>query len=152
MKRIDCIIPFKDDAQAAPTLQALAAEAEVHDVIGASHPLEATVTWKSLVSVLEAPYTLVYTKFTPLRLGVFSLERMLSVAEDTGAVMVYADHFQERTSGRIPAPVIDYQEGSLRDQFDFGSVLLYKTSVLKEAVAGMDADYQYAALYDLRLR
>ncbi len=152
MKRIDCIIPFADDAQAAPTLQALAAEAEVHDVIGASHPLGATVTWKSLVSVLEAPYTLVYSKFTPLRLGKFSLERMLSVAEDTGAAMVYADHFQERPGERIPAPVIDYQEGSLRDQFDFGSVLLYRTSALKEAVAGMDADYQYAALYDLRLR
>ena len=152
MKRIDCIIPFADDAQAAPTLQALAAEAEVHDVIGASHPLGASVTWKSLVSVLEAPYTLVYTKFTPLRLGKFSLERMLSVAEDTGAAMVYADHFQERPGERIPAPVIDYQEGSLRDQFDFGSVLLYRTSALKEAVAGMDADYQYAALYDLRLR
>ena len=152
MKRIDCIIPFADDAQAAPTLQVLAAEAEVHEVIGASHPLGATVTWKSMAGALTAPYTLVYTKFTPLRLGQFSLERMLSVAEDTDAVMVYADHFKELDGGRIPSPVIDYQEGSLRDQFDFGSVMLYKTSVLKEAVAGMDADYQFAALYDLRLR
>ena len=152
MKQIDCIIPFADDAQAAPTLQALAAEPEVHEVFGVRHPLGATITWKSLSGALTAPYTLVYTKYTPLRLGRFSLERMLSVAEDTGAVMVYADHFKELGGGRVPAPVIDYQEGSLRDQFDFGSVLLYRTSVLQEAVAGMDADYSYAALYDLRLR
>ena len=152
MKRIDCIIPFASDAQAAPTLQALSGEAEIAGVLGASHPLGATVTWKSLATALHAPYTLVYTKFTPLRLGKFSLERMLAIAEDTGAVMVYADHFQELEGERKCAPVIDYQEGSLRDDFDFGSLLLYKTDALLEAVAGMDADYQYAALYDLRLR
>ena len=143
MKRIDCIVP---------SLQALSAEPEVSTVQIAEYPLGATETWKSVASSLQAPFTLVYTKHTPLRLGAFALERMLAVAEDTGAVLVYADHFQERAGERIAAPVIDYQEGSLRDDFDFGSVLLYRTSALREAVAEMDADYNYAALYDLRLR
>ena len=78
----------------------------------------------------------------------FALERMVQIAEDTGAAMVYADHFNDRG----PAPVIDYQKGSLRDDFDFGGLLLYRTSALIEAVAAMDADYKFAALYDLRLR
>ena len=66
--------------------------------------------------------------------------------------MVYADHFNEADGIRREAPVIDYQFGSLRDDFDFGSVLLYRTDALREAVARMDVDYRYAALYDLRLK
>ena len=152
MKMIDCILPFAGRDQVAPTLDVLRNEPLVREVIGASHPLGSTVFWKSVAASLTAPYTLVYTKYTPLRLGQFSLERMLAVAKDTGAVMVYSDHFKEQEGERIPAPVIDYQEGALRDQFDFGSVLLYRTEALLKAVEEMDADYQYAALYDLRLR
>ena len=152
MKMIDCILPFAGRDQVAPTLDVLRNEPLVREVIGASHPLGSTVFWKSVAASLTAPYTLVYTKYTPLRLGHFSLERMLAVAKDTGAVMVYSDHFKEQEGERIPAPVIDYQEGALRDQFDFGSVLLYRTDALLKAVEEMDADYQYAALYDLRLR
>ena len=152
MKMIDCILPFAGRDQVAPTQDVLRNEPLVREVIGASHPLGSTVFWKSVAASLTAPYTLVYTKYTPLRLGQFSLERMLAVAKDTGAVMVYSDHFKEQEGERIPAPVIDYQEGALRDQFDFGSVLLYRTEALLKAVEEMDADYQYAALYDLRLR
>ena len=152
MKMIDCILPFAGRDQVASTLEVLRNEPLVREVIGASHPLASTVFWKSVAASLTAPYTLVYTKYTPLRLGQFSLERMLAVAKDTGAVMVYSDHFKEQEGERIPAPVIDYQEGALRDQFDFGSVLLYRTDALLKAVEEMDADYQYAALYDLRLR
>lgn len=78
----------------------------------------------------------------------FALERMVQIAEDTGAAMVYADHFNDRG----PAPVIDYQKGSLRDDFDFGGLLLYRTDVFLKALASMDKDYAYAGLYDLRLK
>ena len=49
-------------------------------------------------------------------------------------------------------PVIDYQLGALRDDFDFGAVLLWDTAKLKALVAEMDTDYSFAGLYDLRLR
>lgn len=75
-------------------------------------------------------------------------ERMVQVMEMTHATMVYADHFANGQQ----APVIDYQIGALRDDFDFGSVLLWDTTKLKALVAQMDTDYQYAGLYDLRLR
>lgn len=75
-------------------------------------------------------------------------ERMAQVLEMTGADMVYADHFNNITE----APVIDYQIGALRDDFDFGAVLLWRTDTLKELVAQMDTEYEYAGLYDLRLR
>ena len=81
-------------------------------------------------------------------------ERMIQVLEMTGATMVYADRFQKSAVSCQPseAPVIDYQIGALRDDFDFGSVLLWDTTKLKALVAQMDTDYEFAGLYDLRLR
>ena len=66
--------------------------------------------------------------------------------------MVYADHYQIADGKQTNAPVIDYQFGSLRDDFNFGSVLLFNTSKLKEAACRMKCDYNFAGLYDLRLK
>ena len=107
---------------------------------------------RKIAANATSEYTLIYLKYTALSFGQYSLERMLLIADDTGATMVYADHFNEADGKRTEAPVIDYQVGALRDDFDFGSVLIYRTSALKEAVAGMDEDYKAAGQYDLRLR
>ena len=96
----------------------------------------------------DTEYTLIYTRPTQLDWVRFGLERLVQVARDSGAAMAYSDHFD----GDAPSPVIDYQQGSLRDEFDFGGVQLYKTSVFKEAAATMTSSYQYAGLYELRLR
>ena len=79
-------------------------------------------------------------------------ERMIQVLEMTGATMVYADHFAKIGDTVTQAPVIDYQIGALRDDFDFGAVLLWDTAKLKAIVAQMDTEYEFAGLYDLRLR
>ena len=96
----------------------------------------------------DTEFTLIYTRSTRLDWVRFGLERLVQVARDSGAAMAYADHFD----GTEPSPVIDYQLGSLRDEFDFGGVQLYRTSLLKAAADAMDADYEFAGLYDLRLR
>ena len=152
MKRIDCFIPCPDGGQATRTVESLSREAEINRIVRLAAPLGETATLRRIAAESEAPYTLIYTKSTDLRFGLFALERMLSIAGDSGAAMVYADHFNEADGIRREAPVIDYQFGSLRDDFDFGSVLLYRTDALREAVARMDVDYRYAALYDLRLK
>ncbi len=103
---------------------------------------------RQVAASADTEYTLIYTRETRLDWVKFGLERLLQIAADTGAAFVYADHFD----GEAPAPAIDYQEGSLRDDFDFGGVQVYRTECLRKAVAAMDADYQYAGLYDLRLR
>ena len=78
---------------------------------------------------------------------------MLALADITKAGMIYADHYNIAADGtRSEAPVIDYQAGSLRDDFNFGSVLLFRTESLKEAASMMKADYQAAGFYDLRLK
>ncbi len=99
-----------------------------------------------------AEYTLLSLKLQPLTLGNSAVERMMLVAGDESAAMVYADRYTMEQNQRKAHPVIDYQEGSLRDDFDFGSLWLIRTSLLHEyATIDRERDYRYAGLYDLRL-
>mgnify|MGYP003289942810 FL=1 len=115
-------------------------------------PRVSTARIREIAAASDKEYTLIYTKPTELRWVNYGLERMIQVAGDTGAAMVYADHFTE-INGKVTAyPVIDCQLGALRDDFDFGGVQLYRTSVLKKVAAEMTEEYEFAGLYDLRLR
>ncbi len=118
---------------------------------------------REIAAQASAPYT-----FISLKPGIewvyLGQERMIQVMEMTGATMVYADRFHkvqrddvQRTKEEAEwviseAPVIDYQAGALRDDFDFGAVMLWDTAKFKALVAQMDTDYEFAGLYDLRLR
>ncbi|RXQ96202.1 glycosyltransferase [Ancylomarina salipaludis] len=96
-------------------------------------------------------FTLIYTKTSALKLGQFALNRFVQIANDTQASLMYSD-LKMIKDGKIENhPVIDYQEGSLRDDFDFGSLLFINNKSLKKAVASVDITNQYAALYSLRL-
>ena len=97
-------------------------------------------------------YTLFLTSDAPLELGQFCLERFLNTAGDTGAGLVYSDYYETREGVRSLHPVIDYQTGSLRDDFNFGHLLFYKTEAVKIASKDKSANYKYAGYYDLRLK
>lgn len=107
---------------------------------------------KRLATEATGDYTLLYIKDTEVVWGYLAQERMKQVMDATGAAMVYADRYVIKDGQREQAPVIDYQKGSLRDDFDFGAVVMIRTSVLKEAASRMKADYRYAGFYDLRLK
>ena len=99
-----------------------------------------------------AAYTLLSMKPTPVTMGATALERMLLVAEDTDAAMVYSDRWQMEEGVRKTHPVIDYQEGALRNDFDFGSLMLVRTSLIHQyATSDHERDYHWAGFYDLRL-
>ena len=113
---------------------------------------------REIVKTLQPPiegeenqeYTLISLK-PEIRWVYRGEERLLQVAEACGAAMLYADRFTQEGE----APVIDYQEGALRDDFEFGALTLWRTDCLKKAVEEMDAEgvnYEYAGYYDLRLR
>ncbi|MCQ2188171.1 MAG: glycosyltransferase [Bacteroidales bacterium] len=107
---------------------------------------------RNVAAKADSEFTLIYSKPTELRWVNWGLERLEQVAGYTGAAMCYSDRFTQVGDAVCEAPVIDYQDGSLRDDFEFGGVQLYRTSALKEAAARMTEDYQYAGLYDLRLK
>lgn len=108
-------------------------------------------TIRSVAENVQADYTVLYLKNTPLLLGANGLERMLCVAAETDAAMVYADRYAKENGVTVSHPVIDYQDGSVRDDFDFGSLLLIKSSLIRDFVCQQTSDYKYAGLYELRL-
>ena len=167
-KRISCFVPYADEAQAATTVSELRTSDAVGEVWlltadGTLPPLpgcrllpvqdfSSSETVRRMAQHAAGDYALFYLKETHLSLGLFALERMVRIAEDSGAGLVYADHYRLSDGRRSEAPVIDYQPGSLRDDFDFGPLWLLRTDRLKEAAARLTADYRYAGFYDLRLK
>lgn len=97
-------------------------------------------------------YTVLYTKSLPLKLGQNGLERMARMAADANAGLLYSDYYELKTGKLLAHPTIDYQEGSLRDDFNFGSLLMYNTEALKKAAIEKTQEFSFAAMYDLRLR
>ena len=120
-------------------------------------PFNSTEALREIAKTVGGTYFILYTKTYPLEMGEFAVERMAAVADDMSADMVYADHY-ELVSGedgkevRRKHPLIECQKGALRNDFDFGSVLLFRTESFKAAVDAMDKDWNWGALYDLRLR
>lgn len=114
--------------------------------------LESSNTIASIAENTDADYVMICTRHTTIGWGNNTLERFLRVADDTDAVMVYADHYKMVEGKMEKHPVIDYQSGSLRDDFDFGSLWCIKAQALADYIAQSDCEeYQFAALYDLRL-
>ena len=114
--------------------------------------LESSNTIASIAENTDADYVMICTRHTTIGWGNNTLERFLRVADDTDAVMVYADHYKMVEDKMEKHPVIDYQSGSLRDDFDFGSLWCIKAQALVDYIAQSDREeYQFAALYDLRL-
>lgn len=114
--------------------------------------LESSNTIVSIVENTDADYVMICTRHTTIGWGNNTLERFLRVADDTDAVMVYADHYKMVEGKMEKHPVIDYQSGSLRDDFDFGSLWCIKAQALADYIAQpYREEYQFAALYDLRL-
>lgn len=165
---IDCFLPYIDAEQTLRTAEALLAEKEIANVCllatkANAEPIEgcsmlvvedftSTATVKAIAAHAQSEFTLVYNKHEMLLFGYKALQRMVIVARDIDAGMVYADHYNYADGELQKSPVIDYQEGSLRDDFDFGSVILYNTEKLKEATSRMTANYKAAGNYDLRLK
>lgn len=165
---INCFLPFGMIEETMQTVKELRSSELVDKIYLLTSPLtnitlpgcelipipkmQSTEALKAIAELSDATYTLLYTKQTTLKMGLFALERMVQVMEMTQAGMVYADHYQQADGIQKPAPVIDYQAGSLRDDFDFGSVMLFQADAFKEAAEAATNDYKYAGLYDLRLK
>jgi hypothetical protein len=111
-----------------------------------------TKTLQIISGYAKTDYILLFLEDSSINLGQFALERFFQVAEKTGAGILYSDYYETKEGKRTIHPVIDYQPGSLRDEFDFGPVLFIKTESLKKAVQQINEEYNFAGVYDLRLR
>lgn len=109
-------------------------------------------TFRKIADQATTPYVLLLLKDTLIAPGQFCLDRMVQVADDTGSGVVYSD-FREIAGDKSTAhPVTDYQFGSVRDDFDFGPLVLLRTEALKKAIGAFEKDFGFAGWYDVRLR
>jgi hypothetical protein len=167
-KKITCFLPFSDKGSVEFTATALKKSGLAGEIYVITQGDEkynikdisfikstgilSTGSIKMIADRTSTEYILLYTSSFPLDPGKSALKRMMQICDDTGAGMVYSDYYENKSGKLSPHPVIDYQEGSLRDDFNFGSVLLLRTSAVKEASRLMDTDFKFAGLYDLRLK
>jgi hypothetical protein len=150
-KKITCFIPYSGEEPTGQTIRSLESSglaAEVHK----SENITSVAALRKMDGSVKTEYILIYTKQFTLDIGRFALDRMMQISESTGTGMVYSDYFENKEGKLSAHPLIDYQEGSLRDDFNFGSVVLYKTSAFRSAVKRMSKEFKYAGLYDLRLK
>lgn len=108
--------------------------------------------WKNLVRNITEEYVFVVTKSCTIDFVPDALKRFLNVAEATLCTMLYSDYRVSKENDVMLYPTIDYQAGSVRDDFDFGSVLLFDSNALKNVVETLSFDYTAAGFYDVRLR
>ena len=160
--KIDCFLVCVEREVAERNAEQIHFDKVVNNItILEDSQISSSETLREIARKAEARYTMLVTKPTPLLMGQYAVERMLRAAHDTGAVMVYSDYYEEKAGKTERHPVIDYQRGSLRDDFEFGSVILIRTDLLKEfantsliaspSPSTPSTDYKYAALYALRL-
>ncbi|HEY3388111.1 MAG TPA: glycosyltransferase, partial [Prolixibacteraceae bacterium] len=165
---ITCFFPIQNGTEYEPTIKTLRDACVVEKIVLVGDiecKIEGTDTVKIALDIftstkaikefaknITTTFTLIYTKTLPLDLGQNALLRMVQAANSSGAGMVYSDYFEQKEGALRPHPVIEYQDGSLRDDFDFGSLLLFRTEAFLQAVQRMDQEFEFAGLYDLRLK
>ena len=169
--KIDCFLPCDDIRVAEMTVSQLRTDKTIHHIyllvdrnllpegecpadctLVPVDRLQSSDAVATIEQMLEADFVLLFTKSTPVTLGMYAAERLLRVAKDAGAALVYADRYSVENGKTVKHPVIDYQQGSIRDDFDFGSVLLMRSALIHEYVRQEKRpQYRYAGIYDLRL-
>lgn len=117
------------------------------EILVTREPLS-THSIKQIAQKSETKYCLIALRSTPLETGQFALERFIQVAENTGAALVYSDYLEIKNGQQLNHPVIDYQKGSLRDDFNFGPVQFYRADVVKTFD---EEEFRFAGYYALRL-
>jgi hypothetical protein len=169
MSKIHCFLPYSAPGVWDETLEELGASGLVNRItlMGPEAPSDlpdgcvylktdgrfSTDTIRKVaVHSTGADYVMLVTTETRISFGMLALERYIQVAEDTESGMVYSDHFDMKEGEMAPHPVIDYQAGSLRDDFEFGPVIFLNSQDLVSAAGGMQESHEFAGLYQLRLK
>ncbi len=166
--RIDCFIPYLSDETTGKVVATLREQPETNNIYllvkeetaNATFEscktlkidnIESSNTLRTIADATHSEYMLLYTKSTELHLGQKALHRLLSVGNDCSAGIVYADHYLQKEGKTEASPLIDYQLGSVRDDFNFGSLLVINTAAVREALDNR-TEFRFAGLYDLRLQ
>ena len=105
--------------------------------------LASTEELERIAALAEGEYFFLFDSSADIVPGPDAESRFVRIAADSSADMAYADAFGH--------PLIDCQEGALRDDFDFGAMILFRSAAFREALSSLPRDLKYGALYGVRL-
>ena len=168
MKTIDCFIPYNDVETVKRNVEQFKASDNVKQIFLLAHDaslpqiegcsmlfvdtLESSATMRQMALVAKSDYVAIYGKFLPIKVGYGAVDRVLQIAETMDAGMLYSDHYAMKDGELTKAPVIVYQKGSVRNDFDFGSLRFVKTSLLKACEEQYrENQWKAAGMYELTL-
>ena len=179
MNRLSIAIPYTEDKQFETLARQLIAHPLVEEILclsqSASPSLPPSLTEdvravnvdaffscpaiNSLIEAWRSDYLLLILPGGRVEFGARAPERFVQVADDSGAALVYSD-FRQQNGAEVPGevvdhPLIDYQLGAIRDNFDFGSAVLLSREAVVKAMrdhGGISPDIRWGGLYDLRLK
>jgi hypothetical protein len=121
----------------------------------ADNGLTSGETLNQALAAVQTRHLLLLPKPRTISFSASGLEKMIETMKSNRAGMVYSDLFMEdEQGGRSIHPLNDYQVGSVRDDFDFGPVMLFSSEAIKESLwkYGGVSSFRSAGLYDLRLK
>lgn len=142
---LDRIIVFAEGASTIKSTKAV--------VVPTRRP-DSGSAWRKALDHVTGDFLLLVDGHRDLRIESRAIERLVDVARQTRAALTYADYSLVGSDGLTPCPLIDYQPGSIRDNFDFGPLMLMSREALDEAVqtTGQISDVKWSAIYELRLK
>ncbi|MCX5854576.1 MAG: glycosyltransferase family 2 protein, partial [Deltaproteobacteria bacterium] len=170
MKKITAVIPFNQQPYFERMLQPILESPLIEKVLilrreplTPSWPkcdtieadsLSSSGTWNILLHNIRTEYLLLINDLHEILIVPGSMERFLDVAESTAAGMVFSDYYEGKDGALTEHPVNDYQTGSIRDDFDFGPVVVFSMPALRGALEqyGAVIKTKHAGLYDVRLK
>jgi hypothetical protein len=173
MASIAAVAAGLGQANAGSFLEGLAAESAIARIaaVGAPAALKSskierlqTASHRSPAGVVEIlrwfegmdATHLVWIMSPRVGLAEIGLRRLAQVAADSGAAVLYSDYYDAKAEGGVSLhPLVDYQPGSLRDDFDLGQVVALSreaTTGVADAIERDGVSGQFGGWYDLRLR
>jgi hypothetical protein len=170
MKPVTVVVPHNPEPPFEKALTILSTSALVEDVLVVSAgpvdfkipgcrllvagPLTSHKTLELVLSEARTRYLLLLPGAHNISIEPEALGKMLAIAESTKAGLVYSDFYEIGTQAKILHPLNDYQPGCVRDDFDFGAMILFSVPVVREALNkyGAMSGVTFAGLYDLRLK
>ncbi len=168
MKKISAIIPFINETQTLKLIKQLKHSDLIGEIfllcneksdIFSPHTelinngnINKTSTLKKLSDVIKSEFILFQIGNSILELNNITIEKFCYEAKNTNCEIVYSDFYEESDNIKIEHPLIDYQIGSIRDDFDFGHLVMINTNAFKKALKNTQEDFHYAGFYDVRLK
>lgn len=117
------------------------------------HPFGSNVI-NQIIEIAEAPYLFFINGSQQIEITEKTIENFITEAERSDSGWVYCDYYVKQNDKLTLHPLIDYQLGSVRDDFDFGYCSLVRTDIVKRHLQNLftqQNELLYSGLYNLRL-